>query len=384
MLDELGDSAQPDRVSQPENGESDLFCQKRAKLSPETGKVHGDLPISDIVEFKPKLLSYIPLSKAADFRFGESYAVDENNNVYITYQTNDGSSHIDIIDVDTKKSVSAGIEMKQTTIFGGKYYQGNLYLCCFNKNQVLVVSLTKKKIIQTFYSIPSPNDLCIYDGNLYVACGTKSFFWNIPTKGRILRINLQNGNREVILDGLTTLAGVGIVNDILYIARLYDVMSYNLTTKEKKVVNECFFNQTEFLSDNITDDNEEGKIYVALYRSIGKRGELSLRSQKFIKLGWFGGHALTQFVMFAKTGRIRPEDPEQLLAFSKMDEFENPIYLVIDAKNDEKKGICYRLTLNNPKFDGHVTQCGKVSNKLIFVNFTSSDILVAEEPDNSN
>jgi hypothetical protein len=337
----------------------------------------------DIIEFHPKLLSYIPLSKANQFKFCESYAVDEKNNVYITYQTKDGSSHIDIIDTITKKAVSADVEMKNTTIFGGKYYQGHLYLCCFNKNQVIVVSLAEKKIVKRYSSIPSPNDLCIYDENLYVACGTKFLLWNIPTKGKILKINLQNDECEVVLDGLTTLSGIGISNDILYISRLYDVMAYDLKKKESKVINECKFNNTEFLSDNITDDNEERKIYVSLYRCIGKNGKRSLRSQNLTTFGWFGGHALTQWVMFAKTGRIRPEDPEELLALSKMDEFANPIYLVIDTRNDEKKCICYRLTLNNPKFDGHVTQCGKVNNNLIFVNFTSSEILIAEEPNDT-
>jgi len=293
----------------------------------------------------------------------------------------------------------------KVTVFGSDLTDdGILWLTIFNFNKIIAVDLVKKELKHQFDDIPCPNDLCISMENphiIYVAggsdidipqTGSKSSSDELavtPVFGHIFEINSKDKTvKNVHSSGLSTIAGIGELDNTILVSELYDIKSMKKNTsfhsKPTIVWQGTSIDDGElcYLTDNIKRWDEY-RATIAIYRTISA-AEKEIMENRYLSLfGWSCGKALT-CIHNCFTGA--PNDlnnAELLIAFSTGDVFVDVCFLIFDTRNNRP----YHFKLDHKKlnipphveFDGHVTHVSHHANKIIFVNFKSDHIMILDD-----
>lgn len=163
------------------------------------------------------------------------------------------------------------------SIFGSALTsKGLLYLCCFNRNSLLLYDVENLPSQAPYVPIleipdlPSPNDMCIDpsdENSLYVCGGTfrKTAFGHCTgaktftnsAYGQVFNVVVEEdkSSAEVtsIADGLDVLAGIEVVGDNIWVAQLYDILTIKKGTFEKTTrwVGDTPDGKNVWLADNI-------------------------------------------------------------------------------------------------------------------------------------
>lgn len=293
---------------------------------------------------------------------------------------------------------------------------GILWMCIFNTNMVIGCSMTSKTLVKEFLNIPCPNDLCLSKTDpdiMYTACGT-SFkaktngllhiglrenkaggtdgdkdVVNVASFGQICSINIKSGQVETVHSKVNALAGIECSTDHLVFTELYNFCekeASKLTPGDKGVKATQVWHGTDvgggkdcYLSDNITIYGEHSFLS-AIYRKVDAKSGALMENRGISAAGWLMGKVATICMnLMSCTVDGGLENPEVALVFSQQDEFKDCCFLIYDEQSKE----VHHFRFSPPKqdgvmFDGHVTHAHQHGDKLIFINFMSSHILVLD------
>lgn len=304
-----------------------------------------------------KMKSYlVSLNRYSDESSNSSYNSDESSVSFTTDGVSD--NFLNTILLET---------FENSTIFGSDFADDFVFLACFNRN--VIISYNIKTRARREYSVPCPNDVCSDGEFIYVAGGTKILGMNIPSFGVIYKIHKRTGKMTTFLSGLTTLSGIRVKGDYLYVSRLYDFISISKATKQITVISDCKFLNIEYLSDNITV-GPDGNITVSLYRKIDNDSVLKLR--RVNSFFYMIGTIITQFVNLSRRSTFDLSNPEQLLEFSLQDEMDYIKYFIYNPNN----GLLETRVIATPYMDdGHYTQMLDFDGNIIGVNFKTTHLL---------
>lgn len=312
--------------------------------------------------------TYLELVDEASFRFAESFDVDhENNRIIVPMQLKDMTTSIFSIDIATKNVTKLG-DLIESTVFGCSYDNGKLYCAVFNRSRVVVFDTGAGKVT-TEYEVYAPNDVCVDENYIYVACGKKRFFLALPTLGCVLRIHKTTGKKSIFLDNQTTLSGIQYHEGGLYISRLYDVIRVDVKTKRILKISDCNYDSDEsYLSDNMFLDNQI--LYVSLYRKLDEKNLLQMKTLNTV--GYALSTLFTQCVNGLSGGVFNLSNPEQLLELSKGDTMVNIVYLKYYIKENRMEFI----EMEPQQSDGHYTEFGEYKGLRIGINFLHNKVFL--------
>eukprot|EP01038_Epipyxis_sp_PR26KG_P014063 gene14063-18866_t len=317
-------------------------------------------------------------------RFCESFAfTDDGQSLYFPLQNKNMATSIYYYDVKKIQEKVVNITLldpdiaegclttlENTTIFGCHIYGNKLYLACFNINKIIEIDLTTKAVQK--YRVSSPNDVCVDEKYIYVAGGTEILGINYPTLGRIYRIDKKTKKRTTYMSGFTSLSGIRVYNNKLYVARLFDVVTIDIETKKLVVISDCVENGVNYLSDNITIVNN--KLYLSLYRIMDNDEMLKLSVVP--SMGYFAGTIITQLANGVRGRKMNLSNPEQLLEFSLQDKMEKISYMIINE--DDTFSFKHLNEIEN--YDGHVTQICEIKPGIVLAaNFKEAAAAIIKQ-----
>eukprot|EP01038_Epipyxis_sp_PR26KG_P008657 gene8657-11700_t len=256
-----------------------------------------------------------------------------------------------LLDPDIAEGCLATLE--NTTILGCHIYGNTLYLACFNINEIIEIDLITKGIVYR-YNISSPNDVCADDRYIYAVGGTAILGVNYPTLGCIYRIDKRTSKITTFMSGFTSLAGIRMYHNNLYVSRLFDIVTIDIETKKLVVISDCVDNGLNYLSDNITVVNN--KLYVSLYRIIDNDEMLKLRVVPSTE--YFVGTITSQI---GNRTRGQLSYPEHFLEFSVQDKMEKISYMIIN----EDDSFSFKHIKKIENYDGHVTQICEIAPGIV-------------------
>ncbi|MBM3886352.1 hypothetical protein FJ364_00325 [Candidatus Dependentiae bacterium] len=192
------------------------------------------------------------LADAHEFNFVEScaanpvfdaYRDDGKSLVYFPVQKSDGTVAIMSLDVADPLAESEHVcdvncgRKGAVSVYGSKLTDdGFLLVCYFNLNQIVIIDLKTRRIVNRVLDIPCPNDLC-YDKNnqhtVYVAAGKKRVIANEPVSGQVIALHFTPGYQqtrlaEIVWDDLGALAGIESTENELIVSELYRIIKASI------------------------------------------------------------------------------------------------------------------------------------------------------------
>jgi len=222
---------------------------KKSITSPGSGKIlqlHTDDVDYGYVKF-PNDVKFIG-SIAHNTKFGSGKAFvpvlreikgEKETHIYGFHPTSLQAQHI-------AGPIKAPDGSSDVTVFGSHVdKQGMLYLCCWNRNSILVANMNKVKgKAETLFceveyeEIMKPKDVTTDPRNekiLYVA-GSRD-----TSTGMVYKIVLdQPGGtdyqKSVQADGFSTLAGIKVVNKEIWLCQMYDIVSQDTKKRQSPAV----------------------------------------------------------------------------------------------------------------------------------------------------
>ena len=162
--------------------------------------------------------------------------------------------------------IAAPDNSTDVTVFGSALSDaGILYLCAWNRNSILVCDLERLSTVSRMIcateitGITAPNNVAVDGDVLYVAGGSSfGLFHQFSNAafGQIFKVELGNGNRvSVVSSGHTTLAGIEVFDNQLYVSQLFDIFKTNppaaLTWSQQTVWHGLDETNQVWLADNI-------------------------------------------------------------------------------------------------------------------------------------
>jgi hypothetical protein len=302
--------------------------------------------------------SYKEIKFPNELHFAESFVILKDKIYFplnISADIDDDSNGVYVYDINSKNFNLLFKPENRDVILGSKIYNNKFIGCVTNLDSIIIYDFETKEI--EYIKVKGcPNDLCIYDDNIYVIINMNYRVYN----GIVKKININTRKSKTLIKNINTVTGINIIDNNLYIATLINVIKYNIITKKiKRIIKN---NKIYPFYDNITINNN--KLNIAIYNY---NQRLYYYYSKYYICLLIINYMVSFFVGIGYYDIINNQ--------RKMDNSKKIKFISYNTINKTYKINKFNININT--FDYEITQIEEISeNQYLLVNWKANSFVI--------